>query len=425
MKNILSLIPIILLLAACTCDETHPLVNTEELVVPDVFVVTDVQYTTVLLRDEQVEGIQILFNRNVDREFVNNNETFFLEGNDVYYSGSFVVDSNWIFLSCGDFYCLGAADCKPMIRLAGSPNLGILSQDGELLDGDRDGKPGGDFMQEVSVADCLFPSFNASIFPDQDTLIASDNPDRTLVLEVDFSLPADPGSVRFDTNNDNIKIIRLNDSATVPFNPQWVDSDFLSLYLTISGPGNYCDCGQPCVFRVIIEESVLSLDGIQLDGDGDGIPGGDFIKDYNIIKDSGPLLLLELPDADTTILNYPTDTNILTLNLEFSLPVGPNNFTAADHVQIECFNGNVFDSMFYQLFWEPGSEKKARLELLANWLINSDYCSTSDDPNGIPITFFKVIISEEVRSTGDVQLDGDYDCRPGGNAVKWYIVTFN
>ncbi|MCB0561721.1 MAG: hypothetical protein H6573_24515 [Lewinellaceae bacterium] len=424
MRNILILIPITLLLAACNCDEDHPLVNTEELVVPDVFVVTDVRYTSVLLGDSPREGIQVLFNRNVNPEFVIDSVTFFLEGEDIFFSGSLDVDSNWIFVPCGYFYCLSAEDCKPVIRLASSPDASIRSTDDELLDGDRDGQPGGDFIQEVSVADCQFPYFGLSIFPGEDTLFISSSTSNTLSFEVDFTVEADPLTLQWNTGDDNIKIINLNNNEPVPFTLEWGGNNGIqSMDLIIYYPTEYCPSGQACNFRVIIEESFRSLLGIQLDGDGDGNPGGNFIKDYTIITDTGPLLQLKLPGNDTTYLSWPTDTNIVMLDFSFSLPVGPNNLIAGEDLRVYCQDNSLISSGLYDFFWVMNSDTDARLEMISEEPLN--ICGTIDDPNGLPVVVFKVVILDRVQSTNGIQLDGDYDGFPGGQAVKYFILSTN
>ncbi|MCO6475099.1 MAG: hypothetical protein J5I94_00690 [Phaeodactylibacter sp.] len=420
MKNILILIPLMILMAACNCDESHPLVGGDELEIPDVFVVTNISYTTIISDNVEFEGIQVLFNQDVNPELVIDSLNFFVEGADVIYSGNFWVWENRIFLPCGDFYCQSTEDCQPVIRLSGEPDTGIRSLEGDkLLDGDRDGRPGGDFVQEVSVTGCTFPGFRVFVFPEEDTIFVPDDPEIPLIFEVDFSSPADPNTVRFDTDTDNIRIFRQNDDAGIPFNMQWADGGFSGLDLIVYGPGSICEGLQPCVFRVFIEGSIYNLDGVQLDGDGNGEPGGNFIKDYIIVPEGGPLLQVKSPGEDTIWLDWGPDT--ATVAISFSLPVGPNNLILGRDFSFFCSNGASIDRSHFQFIWEEGSEENGRLEF--PYWVPGEYCGGGVDTlNGQFVNIMKVVISDQVQSTGGVQLDGDYNGVAGGDAVKYFIL---
>lgn len=421
MKNILILIPLMILLAACNCDEDHPLVGGDELELPDVFVVTNVSYTTVLWDNEPFEGIQVLFNRNVNPDLVIDSLSFSLEGENIYYYRYFIVDENWIFIPCGDFFCLSGEGCNPLIRLSGAAGAGIRSLDGELLDGDRDGMPGGDFVQEISVTGCPAPHFGLSIFPDTDSIPVSANLNNPLVFEVDFDVEADSNTILLDTGNDNIRIIHQATNEPIPFEYEPAGfSGVRQMDLIVYRPDSYCNAGQACVFRVIIEESVHSTLGVQLDGDGDGSPGGDFIRDYTIVPSGGPLLQVKSPGEDTIWLDWQPFDDTVRLDFSFSLPVGPNNLIFSRDVRFYCSDGEEINHSEFQFNWQQGSEENCRLEF-PYWVPN-EFCSGIDTLNGQFVTILKVVISEQVQSTGGVQLDGDYDSAPGGNAVKYFIL---
>lgn len=418
MKNILILIPLALLIAACNCDEEHPLVGGNEILAPDVFAVTGIRYTTFLLDNEEFEGIQATFNREANPESFVKGETFFLEGEDVFFPGYFVVTGNRLFIPCGDFYCLSSGDCTPAIRFAG-----VRSMDDELLDGDRDGKAGGDFIEEVTAGGCPLPAFALSVFPDEDSLFISRS-QEFIAFEVGFTLEADPGTVHINTHDANIRITEVSSGNTIPLGMQWVGDVNFGMGLAISNPSRYCNDGQACIFRLAIEESVRSKAGIQLDGDGDGSPGGDFARDYVIVVETfppAPVLQLKLPGEDTTYLPYPGADSLL-LEFEFSRPVGPGNLFPPDDVTVTCVNGEVVDPTNYQFFWEPGSEHRAFIQFQP-WF-PQEICGIVDDPNGMPAIVFNVTFSDRIQSADGAPLDGDYDDVPGGDAVKWFTYPY-
>lgn len=274
MKNIILLLPILLFLTACECDETHPLANIEEIAVPDVFVVTGLGYTTAILDNEPKEGIIITFNRPVNEQSVIAGETFFLEGEDVFYQSDFYVDSNRIIIFCGWFYCKTVEGCSPTIRLNG-----IFSTTDEVLDGDRDGKPGGTFAEDVIAGGCPLPAFQvSSIFPGEGTL-AGDIA-NSLNIFISFTLPVDTTSAII---GENIRLIRKPDGAAVPFDEASWDS-FGPYYLSVKilGPLRHCTFDPDCEFELIIEDSVRSQAGTALDGDYDDKEGGDYKIVYSI-----------------------------------------------------------------------------------------------------------------------------------------------
>lgn len=416
MKNILILIPLMLLIAACNCDEEHPLVGGNEILAPDVFAVTGIRYTTFLLDNEEFEGIQVTFNREANPESFVKGETFFLEGEDVFFPGYFAVTGKRLFIPCGDFYCLSSGDCRPAIRFAG-----VRSLDDELLDGDRDGKAGGDFIEEVTAGGCPLPAFALSVFPDEDSLFISRS-QEFIAFEVGFTLEADPGTVHINTHDANIRITEVSSGNTIPFGMQWVGDVNFGMGLTISNPSRYCNDGQACIFRLAIEESVRSKAGIQLDGDGDGRPGGDFARDYAIILEvvpPAPVLQLKLPGEDTTFFPDPVGLDSLLLEFEFSLPVGPDHLFPYDDVKVHCLNREEVNSSFYRFFWEPGSYHRAFIQFLPGF--PQEICSTIENPDGGRMVVFKVTIRDRVQSTDGARLDGDYDGMPGGDAVKWFV----
>ena len=265
--------------------------------------------------------------------------------------------------------------------------------------------------------------FGLRVMPEEDSLILTDNANEPLVFEIDFDLEVDPESLRIGDDNANIKILAEESGSYLPIEIDWVGDATFSLDLLAYYPLEFCSGGGPCTFRLIIGESILDYSGTKLDGDGDGRPGGHFVKDYTILVEYSPVppLQIKLPGADTTFMGWPSDTNTVTLELEFSQPVDQEYFSVADMVHFLCPNGEPIGYILANSYWQPGTDNQLRVEVRPE--LAHEYCGLFTDINGNPAIMFQVVITDYVRSTEGAYLDGDYDGLEGGNCTKWYVIS--
>ncbi len=281
MKNIFFLIAISLFLASCTCDETNPIVSGEEITVPDNFMVTDVGYFPTRNAENQlINTLVISFNREIERELIAPGENFFLEGDSLFFRGNVTVLPTAILVYCGNFECL-QDPCQGIIRMLGTGPGAIRSTNGEVLDGDRDGQPGGDFEESISLSDCLIGPFQVSFtIPVEDRLQVSAI-GNVLNLRIFFTLEADISSV---LPGDNLQVASVQSDGSLvdlPFTLDWFDFPNI-VDLSVADPLRACEFNPDCELRLIIKDSVRSAAGTLLDGDGDGEEGGTFTKVYII-----------------------------------------------------------------------------------------------------------------------------------------------
>ncbi len=141
------------LAAGCNCEEPDFLVTPES--VQRVFQVAEVEHFE--NADQDVFIIQ--FNDAVDASSVIFQQTLFIEGgNDVpaLFNGTYTFSWDRIFIQNCDLGCQ-QDECTLNLLLSGlaSGNAGgVRSANGSLLDGDRDGVPGGDFRVDLLATSC-------------------------------------------------------------------------------------------------------------------------------------------------------------------------------------------------------------------------------------------------------------------------------
>lgn len=135
MERLLFLALALLLLAlyACECEPLEPTVPPA----PDTFVVTDTSSDKFI--------IFLSFNRPVDFNSLVPGETILVEGGEAHdvYSYDNNISSTQIAITVLVNTCTGR--CPVTLTLLAENNTGVRSSEGESLDGDYDGTPGGNF----------------------------------------------------------------------------------------------------------------------------------------------------------------------------------------------------------------------------------------------------------------------------------------
>lgn len=287
MKNLLILIFISGLLAACECEEDVPTVAAPEGL--ETFMVTNVfnESRTLIIDNPEfpsvtIDYLIIEFNRAIDENSIFNFENFLLRETAAFeYNGEYLVDSNQILIECSSsYYCQSTNPCPFELFLSGEEGFGIRSVDGELLDGDSDGRPGGDFDREVEAGSCLRPTLRVvDVVPAGSTLSTSDVL-STIQFTLTFSESVDLMSLSLDQN------IYLEGTTTGEraflFDPSWNSSNTILNFFADDPFFSACLEDVNCAYRLVVLDDVVSANGEQLDGDSDLMPGGDFAKVYTL-----------------------------------------------------------------------------------------------------------------------------------------------
>lgn len=143
---------LMLLLSSCVCEEADFLVSPEE--VENAFQVTEVRY---FFGNDDVtpNSLIISFNDNLDTSSVQLNKTLFVEGDQLDYNNTFSSFYNTLTIGLCALGCQ-ADICEFQITLRSNPNIleGIRNTQGDFLDGDKDGQPGGDYRIVLEVERC-------------------------------------------------------------------------------------------------------------------------------------------------------------------------------------------------------------------------------------------------------------------------------
>ncbi|HMQ46433.1 MAG TPA: hypothetical protein PKA00_02200 [Saprospiraceae bacterium] len=277
MKKYLFISLLSLGLYACNCDETAPIVEEADLP-EDVFVVTEVdERTGVIMDGNQIiftfQYILIRFNKTVNPECVIPGENLILNGENFSNNSEFVVAGDSITISCGNYSCNNLSSCSVSVELKGDGQSAICSMDGDALDGDRDGKAGGFYAQEIGVSLCSNSTFKVvEVVPEmyQDSA-------NLFKPVITFNEPVDLSTVVMDQT-----ILLSQNGMILPLADFKANED--NTIITIEAiPLEFCDFMPDCVFQLIVRESVRSQLGKFLDGDCNGEEFGDFIKVYTII----------------------------------------------------------------------------------------------------------------------------------------------
>lgn len=264
-------------LYACDCDETAPIVEEDDLQ-EDVFVVTEVGERTGVFTDQNqnvffFQYILIRFNKNVNPQCVASGQNLLLKGENFFNNSEFAVAGDSITISCGNFACNDLSGCTVSVELLGDGDIPICSMDGDALDGDRDGKAGGFYAQEIGVSLCSNTTFKVievtpEVYEDSAGLFKA-------VLT--FNEPVDLSTLVL-----NQTILLSQNGMILPLSN--IKANEGNTVITLEAfPLEFCDFVPDCVFQLIVREGVRSQLGKFLDGDCNGEAFGDFVKVYSII----------------------------------------------------------------------------------------------------------------------------------------------
>lgn len=274
------------LLAACECLEPEPPITEENF--PDPFWVDSFDY------NYEFREASILFNKPVDPESLIPGQTLIIGGTDIGYSGYFDLELNNTLLvipEC-EIVCLKSivmtapppCDDPATLTLKGDPGNAILSMEGQILDGDGNVEPGGDYTASFVIASTCWPQPSRVESPeyegDQSALKLDDsnhlyfdvlfNPygidTNTVVPDNSFLL-----SLVVDPNWDNPTPV----SGVISWRPGSKSFRFIS-------KDRYNVCRDSTCFLLLElignnPNPIRNVFGLALDGDNSGMEGGNFI----------------------------------------------------------------------------------------------------------------------------------------------------
>lgn len=265
MKTLLYLFSLALLLIGCDCEEIF-LVDPSR--VPTRFFL--VQETSTL----QGEGLLIQFNQPIDTSTLRPGVNLLVTGNGVGYDGAYELlgPNELAFFFCDQLFC-DLTECTVEVRIVGSATNGLRSTLGDLLDGDADASPGGDFTTSLEIDNCPIPVAQI-IRPGAFSENADWTTDQQLrfVVNILFSTPMDTSSVILNTN---LTFRRLRDQATVNGRLQWLSPTTVR-FTSAEGVGAYCCPGIELRARGDGDRPLRNRFGKALDGDEDGEAGGEY-----------------------------------------------------------------------------------------------------------------------------------------------------
>lgn len=405
MKYYIFSLLIIMLYMSCTCEETEiPILERD---IPRPFWVDSIKY--------EENQLLIQFNKPVKPGSVNLGESLLVDVENSTYTGVPVVDDKSIILSICDFSC-AAPSCLVKITLKGD-SQGIRSSNpaNQLLDGDRDGTDGGDFIIEQYMEHCepITPPYVVS--PENGEILnfyTCPFDDNEFTVTIIFSEPMDTNSIIIDSTLS--LTYDMSDGDIVLENMAWIDDTQLNLTFN----SDVCfTCGVTINFFGEADSfgAVSAQSGLVLDGDESGEPGGT----YETKTLHQTVSNVVSPEGNQTASNeYYTYTNqfqevILKVDIQFSMPM---DTTTSNSTSIKLTHLGT------------GSE----VPLFFDWDINHSLLiitSQSDIlsfPGCLSTCYFNLEINRgdtiqtPLADQSGVQLDGDEDCMPGG----FYQTTF-
>lgn len=395
LMNKLALLPLLALgLTACLCDDT-------ELAIGDI--------PNLFLAEAYTDGslLIIRFSHPVDTASLQAEAGLLIEGDSITYTGnfSFPNDSTVIIALCA-LQCLQEQCAASLILKSQEGKPSVRSQTGQLLDGDRDGISGGDYIKAFLVPACQMPP------PPRDPTIVlspaanqmnsmaySITPDKRLYLSVEFNAPIDTSTV-VDGATFMLFITELD--QPLPGMIAWVSD---TSFAFTSGPlPEYCAAPDDYHIQLTIKGSsdmlpptVLDTAGVALDGDKDGIPGGDFTTRFLIES-----AMQSVPFISNLILGMYDPPHII----EFSEPMDTASAIPGISISVQsscAFGGNLILDNYISLSW---SNENRTLTIFHDY-----QCPTPPDgPDKITLTGG----CDALKSACGVPLDGDGDGQPGG-----------
>lgn len=393
MKKLILLFSLALNMMACNCDD-----NELALGLPDLF-----------LAEASLAGDSLLiqFSHPIDPDSLIPGATLLIEGDSIDYSGAWaMLNDSIVYIPVCEIQC-AQSQCTARLSLIsqeGKPS--VTSETGQRLDGDKDGYDGGNYFHDFLVPGCDTvppppppPIVLSPADGQMSSLEYSITADKRFSFSVTFSAPMDTGTIAYGTT---FLLFQPEFNQPLLGTISWASA--VAFSFTSEPLPDYCSVPNDYHVQLTILGStgmpVQSAAGVALDGDKDGMPGGDFMTQF----------LVSPPTASLpTVINFSLGMFGPPNIIDFSEPMDTSSFQpgVSISVQSSCSpdNNPVLDN-FITLSWSNNNQTLT---------ISHDYiCPVPPDgPDKITL----IGGCDGIKSACGVPLDGDGDGQPGGTQL--------